>query len=162
MTEHPYPEGARPARAGRQWPFAVLGLLFAVAATAASAEIEVEDAWSRATPPGVDRGAGYMTLRNTGDEERVLTGAETDRAKRTEIHESREVDGRMQMKPLPDGLTLEPGETVELKPMGIHLMLMGLEKALAEGDNVPVTLTFRDGETLDTELSVRSPGDGAE
>lgn len=129
---------------------------------AATAEIRVENAWSRATPPGIDRGAGYMTLHNAGDETRAVTGAEAEGAGGVEIHESREVDGQMRMEALPDGVTLEPDETVEFAPMGIHLMIMGLDKQLVEGERFPVTLEFRNGETLETELAIRAPDSSAD
>ncbi|MGM0451099.1 MAG: copper chaperone PCu(A)C [Pseudomonadota bacterium] len=140
----------------------IMAVLAAFTSMAATAEIRVEDAWSRATPPGIDRGAGYMTLHNAGDEARTLNGANAEGAGRVEIHESREEDGQMRMEQLPDGVTLEPGETVELAPMGIHLMLMGLDEPLVEGETFPVTLEFRNGETLETELAIRAPDSSAD
>lgn len=138
---------------------AVLGTMTSMAATA---EIRVDNAWSRATPPGIDRGAGYMTLHNTGDSARTLAGATAEGAQSVEIHESREVDGQMQMAALPDGVTLEAGERVELAPMGIHLMLMGLDEPLVRGETFPLTLEFRNGDTLGTELTIRAPDSSAD
>ena len=40
--------------------------LFFLAAAPAWAQIKVEDAWSRATPPGAKIAAGYLTVRNAG------------------------------------------------------------------------------------------------
>lgn len=140
----------------------LMAMLTAFTSMAATADVRVENAWSRATPPGIDRGAGYMTLHNTGDKPRTLTGAEAEDAERVEIHESREVDGQMRMEALPDGVTLEPGETVELAPMGIHLMLMGLDEPLARGETFPLMLEFRNGDTLETELTIRAPDSSAD
>ena len=39
---------------------------------------------------------------------------------------------------------------------GHHMMLEQLNKPLAEGERVPVTLQFRGGQTLQVELQVRS------
>ncbi|MGM0435225.1 MAG: copper chaperone PCu(A)C [Pseudomonadota bacterium] len=136
---------------------ALLVLMLAAGASATSAEIRIDNAWSRATAPGVDRGAGYMTLHNEGDQSRTLTGATADWAESVEIHESREVDGQMRMQALPEGLTLEPGETVELAPMSFHLMIMGLDEALTEGDTRSLTLEFDNGETRETQLDIRAP-----
>jgi periplasmic copper chaperone A len=46
------------------------------------------------------------------------------------------------------------GKTVELKPGGYHVMLMGLVAPLKEGETVPVTLTFKakDGKTQTVEV----------
>lgn len=136
-------------------------LVLVTTATSAVAEVRVDNAWSRATPPGIERGAGYMTLHNTGDQARTLTGASAAWAQRIEIHESREVDGQMRMQALPDGLTLQPGETLELAPMGRHLMLMGLTERLTQGDTLALTLEFRNGGTLNTQLDVRGPDGSA-
>jgi len=38
--------------------------LLALLATPALAQIEIENAWARATPPGAKTAAGYMTIRN--------------------------------------------------------------------------------------------------
>ena len=139
----------------------ITAMLLTMTSAAAAADIRVENAWSRATPPGIDRGAGYMTLHNTGSEARTLTGARADGAQRIAIHESREVNGQMRMDALPDGLTLDPGERVELAPMGIHLMIMGLDEPLVRGDTFPLTLVFRNGDTLETELAIRAPDSSA-
>ena len=153
---------ASKARSYRKTLILSIAMLAALTSMAASADVRVENAWSRATPPGIDRGAGYMTLHNAGDETRTLTGANAEGAKRIEIHESREVDGQMRMEALPDGVTLEPGATVELAPMSIHLMIMGLDKRMARGETFLLTLEFRNGDTLDTELTIRAPDSSAD
>ena len=152
---------ASKARSYRKPLILSMAMLAALTSMAATAEIRVENAWTRATPPGIDRGAGYMTLENTGSEPRTLTGARADGAQRIEIHESREVNGQMRMDALPDGLTLEPGDRVELAPLGIHLMIMGLDEPLVRGETFPLTLAFRNGDTLETELAIRAPDSSA-
>ncbi|MEQ6886700.1 copper chaperone PCu(A)C [Salicola sp. Rm-C-2C1-2] len=141
----------------RQATRTLWALILLTTMSSALAEVRIKDAWSRATPPGIERGAGYMTLHNTGEQARTLTGASATWAQRIEIHESREVDGQMRMQALPDGLTLQPGESLELAPMGRHLMLMGLTERLTQGDTLALTLEFRNGGTLNTQLDVRGP-----
>jgi copper(I)-binding protein len=46
------------------------------------------------------------------------------------------------MRPLADGVEIAPGETVTLKPGGLHIMLMKLTGPIKKGDAVPITLTF--------------------
>ncbi len=38
--------------------------LLALLASPALAQIEIENAWTRATPPGAETAAGYMMIRN--------------------------------------------------------------------------------------------------
>ena len=40
------------------------------------------------------------------------------------------------------GVDLPPGKTVDLKPGGYHVMLMGLKKPISAGDHVMLTLVF--------------------
>mgnify|MGYP000076637814 FL=1 len=148
---------ASEARSYSNGMLAFLVLMLAAGASAASAEIRIETPWARATPPGIDRGAGYMTLHNDGKQARTLTGGTADWADSVEIHESREVDGQMRMQALPEGLTLEPGAAVELAPMGLHLMIKGLDEPLTEGDTRSLTLEFRNGETREAQLDIRAP-----
>ena len=41
-------------------------------AAAAQAQITVQDAWARATPPGAKIAAGYLVIRNAGGADRLL------------------------------------------------------------------------------------------
>jgi periplasmic copper chaperone A len=116
----------------------------AVPAPAGSGNVLMKDAWTRATPGAATAAAGYLTITNTGKESDVLLGASSDAADRVELHETATgSDGVSTMRPLPDGLTILPGETVELKPLGRHLMLLGLKAPLKEGQTLMLQLTFK-------------------
>ena len=54
------------------------------------------------------------------------------------------VNDVMRMRPVQGGLELPPGQPVELKPSGYHVMLMDLKKPLAVGETVPLELSFVD------------------
>jgi copper(I)-binding protein len=66
----------------------------------------------------------------------------------------------MTMRPVEGGLEIPAGGAVELKPGGLHLMLIGLKAPLSEGGNVPLTLVFDNGMRVDAALSVRAMGGG--
>jgi copper(I)-binding protein len=53
-------------------------------------------------------------------------------------------------------LTIPPHASVVLKPGGLHLMLMDAKKSLQIGDQVPMTLTFHNGEKIVVTAIVRS------
>ena len=55
---------------------------------------------------------------------------ETPAAARVEIHEQRTVDGVMQMRPLTDGVLLDPGQPVTLA--GEHVGLVVTEYGVAD------------------------------
>lgn len=50
-------------------------------------------------------------------------------------------DGMMKMRKV-ELIDIPAGDTVELKPGGHHLMVIGLKKALKEGDKVTIALQF--------------------
>jgi copper(I)-binding protein len=69
---------------------------------------------------------------------------------------SDDMGGMMSMKPV-DAIPVPAGETVDLKPGGYHVMLIGLTKDLKAGDTLDVTLTFEPGGTVDATAEVREP-----
>jgi uncharacterized protein YcnI/copper(I)-binding protein len=118
----------------------------------------IEGAWTRATAEGAKVGAGYLTIRNTGSAADTLVSVETPVAGRGEIHDMTMTDGVMRMRRLAGGLEIPAGGTAELKPGGMHLMLMDLKAPLVEGGHVPVKLTFKSGAAGEVVLSVKPLG----
>ena len=103
--------------------------------------LEIGPAWSRATPQGAANGAAFMTIRNTGMADDRLVGVDLEGGKRTEVHETTSVDGIMRMRQIGE-IIIPAGATVELKPGGLHIMVMGLEKPVEAGSVVKGTLVF--------------------
>lgn len=127
--------------------------------TQAMGGVEIEQAWSRPTPPGAPMGVGYMTIRNHTDAAVRLTGANTPAAENVSLHETANHNGMMRMIALENGLSIGPGQRAELKPLSYHLMLEGLKQPLKVGDQIPVTLTFEQLPEQHTTLQVRSLDD---
>ena len=123
-----------------------------------SSEIHAEGAWARAMPSG-GNSAVYLILENRGDVQDRLEGAETPAASSVEIHESRVDEGIIRMREV-EGIPLPGGESVELAPGGIHLMLVGLPEALVEGDTLRLDLRFQEAGTLVLRVPVRGAGEG--
>lgn len=120
--------------------------------------IEVSQPWTRATPGGAKIGGGYLRITNTGATPDRLVGGVTPGADHIEIHEMSMTDGVMQMRPLPEGLTIKPGQTVELKPGGYHMMFVDLKQPLKQGATLAVTLEFEKAGKLETEFPVNALG----
>ena len=120
--------------------------------------IRVEQVWSRATPNGANVGAGYLRVTNNGtSEDRLLSGT-SDVANRIEVHEMAMDNGVMKMRALSNGLTLQPGQSVELKPGGYHLMIMGLKQPLKEGASFSGTLKFEKAGDVPVTFNVLGMG----
>lgn len=102
--------------------------------------------------------AVFMVIENTSDTEQRLVSAASDVATVVEIHETTMTDGTMRMRPVEGGVVVPAQGTVELKPRGLHVMLIGLTEALNEGDTIALTLTFESGLTVELEaVEVRQP-----
>jgi copper(I)-binding protein len=142
---------------------AIAALVFFSAAAPAAAEspISVENAWSRATPGGAEVAAGYLTIVNQGDTPDRLMSASTSVASKTEIHEMKMTDGKMEMRPVPDGISIPAKGTVTLEPAGYHLMLLGLKAPLEKGSTFTGSLTFEHAGTVEVTFSVAGMGASA-
>lgn len=120
----------------------------------------VSQAWARATPPGAKTGVVYMTLHNHGAMDLRLTALETPNATNAQLHMTTfDEKGVMSMSHQAE-LLLRVGETVELSPSGMHVMLMGLNGALREGENVSLKLVFGDdviAQVIDVPIKRRAP-----
>ena len=114
--------------------------------------------WSRATPPGAQVAGGYLTITNTGTEADRLISGTSSFSKMVEFHEMKMENDIMKMAELANGLEIKPGETVELKPGGLHIMFMGLTTRLKEGDMVTGTLVFEKAGTVDVEYKIDAIG----
>ena len=103
-------------------------------------------------------GAIYMTIMNGTAHNETLTGAQVAGCEVIEFHESKMVDDVMKMQPVEGGEILIPaGETVTLKPGGLHLMCIGKSQTFAAGDHVPVTLIFANTGEIEQMAEVRPP-----
>ncbi|TVS12664.1 MAG: copper chaperone PCu(A)C [Wenzhouxiangella sp.] len=118
-------------------PFAVFLLLFPLLALA-DPNLHVGDPWSPEAPPGRMM-AGFMELRNDSDKTIRLVDAASPLFGHVEIHTMVMDDGVMRMRRL-DELAIEPGQTVALRPGGLHLMLMEPHERLAAGDLIDIEL----------------------
>ena len=97
-------------------------------------------------------------MTNTGSTpDRLLSGT-TDVANRIEVHEMAMDNGVMKMRQLADGLVLEPGQSVELKPGGFHLMIMGLKQGLKEGTSFNGSLKFEKAGNVPVTFQVLGMG----
>jgi copper(I)-binding protein len=114
--------------------------------------------WARASAGHGKAGAAFMTITNTGGEDDKLVAAATTNAKKTEIHETKMEDGVMKMRMLMGGLAIPAGSEVELKPMGLHVMLMGVTEKLVEGETLILTLTFEKAGSVEVAVPIAGPG----
>jgi periplasmic copper chaperone A len=138
---------------------ATLALLAITTGAAAADGPTVSQAWARATAPGVDVGAVYLTIDGgkTGDS---LVSASSERAAMVHLHTVEESGGVAKMRAV-DGIEVPAGKRVVLAPKGTHIMLMGLAKPLVAGETFPLELRFAKAGELGITVVVRAAGSDA-
>lgn len=105
-------------------------------------EITAKDFWARA---GMKDGnsAAYMLVQNGTAADDELLGASSDAAQAVELHLSQmKADGTMEMI-RQQSIALPAGKTAQLKPGSYHIMLIGLTHGLKAGDEITLTLHFK-------------------
>jgi hypothetical protein len=127
----------------------------ALQAAGVADSVHAMDPSVRMVPPGQDQTGAYVTLRNTDKRDHALVKAASPAARVTELHTVVDEGGMKKMRPVPKMDIAAGGET-KLRPGGLHIMLIGLKQPLAEGANVPITLTFEDGSSKDISAPVRA------
>lgn len=125
-------------------------------AVVTAGDLEISAAWARAMLAGQKAGGAYMTLANKGAAADRLLGGASPAAGKVEVHTMEVVNDVMTMRPVAGGLEIPAGATVELKPGSFHVMFMDVATPFAEGDTVPVTLTFEKAGDVDLSLPVRA------
>ena len=119
--------------------------------------IEISSPWSRATPKGAQTAIGYMTIKNNGSTADRLVGGSIDIADRFQLHAMTMEDGVAKMRELSD-VEIKPGQTIEFKPGGSHVMFVNLKRPLSKGDHINGTLVFEHAGTAKIEYSVGGIG----
>jgi copper(I)-binding protein len=138
------------------WIHLVLALGVAIPGAVSAQSVQVVDAWSRPTPPGMDVGVAYFTINNAGKSDRLLR-VSSPVAKRAEMHESSLKGGVMRMDGL-SSVAIGSGAPTSFEPSGKHVMLLGLKRSLREGDVFPLVLTFANAGKVETKVRVRGTG----
>jgi len=128
---------------------------FSTASFADHKSVEIEDAYARVSSPSAKTGAAFLHITNHTDVDDRLIGVKSDVAARVELHthEAGE-NGVMRMIHVEEGFDLPAGSEHVLKRGGDHVMLMGLNRSLAHGDVVPVTLVFEKAGEMTVDIKV--------
>ncbi|WP_337871423.1 copper chaperone PCu(A)C [Meiothermus sp.] len=133
--------------------------------------LRVENAWIRLVPGRIT--AAYMVLVNTTPHPIRVLGVGSPIAARGELHRTQFVDPSDHlgmdhshspemkglemtgMRPVKELLVPARGR-LELKPGGIHLMLIDLRQPLRQGQQVRLTLQLEGGRTFHVDAVVRA------
>lgn len=97
--------------------------------------------------------AVFMELVNNGNLDHELVAATTPAAKLVQLHSTMSHHGDSAMQQI-SGITINPHKEKNLKPGGLHLMLMNIQKHLIRNQTIPITLIFNDGSWIQVKAKV--------
>jgi uncharacterized protein YcnI/copper(I)-binding protein len=118
--------------------------------------LDIMPGFIKATTPGQPVAGGFLTISNHGTEDDTLVAVEgVDGISHVELHTMTIEGDVMKMRKLPDGIPVPAGQTVELKPGGLHLMFMGLKHPYLAGANTSMTLVFAKAGKVAVSLPVK-------
>lgn len=122
--------------------------------TLATAEMTVTDPYARSAGAMARSGAAFMAITNGGETDDRLVAVLSDVAERVELHTHITDGDVMRMVELENGIELPAGETVTLQRGGLHVMFLGLTRALETGDEAEITLSFEGADDMTLTIPV--------
>jgi len=126
----------------------------------AADHVDVIDPYARAMPPVVPNSGAFLTLQNGARTPHRLVSASSSAAKTVELHTHINDNGVMRMRRV-DGIDIPANGVAELKPGGLHIMLIGLHEPLTPDNEITLELTYQDGSSETVTAPVRKIGMGA-
>ncbi len=121
-------------------------------------KLKIEDAYIRSTAPAQSVAGGFMKIDNLGAVDQLIS-ASSPSAVEVQLHEM-SMDGNvMKMRQIKE-ILVPANSSTELKPGGLHLMLIGIKSPLKTGDSVPLKLKFTKAGEVEVRFSVKAIGSG--
>jgi len=120
-------------------------------------DLEIVHPWARATIGQSKNSVAFMTIENHGSQPDGLLRAISPVAAKVELHEHKIENDIAQMRSV-ETVDLPAGGSVQLKPGGVHLMLIDLNRKLVEYDSFPLTLVFERAGQIEIDVEVEGPG----
>ncbi len=119
-----------------------------------SGNIEIADGWVRPGSAGMMT-AAYFTIRNGTASTDTLINVTSNVTDDTQIHESFEQEGGMMGMREIGMIPIESNSSAELKPGGMHIMIIRPFQDVAEGDSVTFFLNFSNAGERELTLPVQ-------
>ena len=129
--------------------------LFFMFVNAWGSPVTASDAYVRLLPPTQKNTGAFMILNNTGTTDISVINAQSEVAKKVELHTHIHDGDVMRMRQV-EKIDIPAGDKIEFKPGGYHIMLLGLKKPLVLGQLVNIKLQFNNGTTELISAPVKS------
>jgi copper(I)-binding protein len=113
----------------------------------------VTNAWIRSLP-GHLPAAAYFEIRNAGDSDVTITGAQSAACGKVMLHQSMNMSGMEKMEDVKE-VAVPAHDSLSFAPGGYHLMCMDPKPAIKRGAKIPLALQFKDGTSLAATFTVK-------
>lgn len=131
--------------------------ILAISAFCASlfgANVEIKDAFAKASIPGVQNTGVFFKVKNNENKDIKIISAHYANSAKTELHTHVKDGDMMKMIKVPSFKIPAKGE-FSLRPGAEHVMLIGLKNPLISGEKIELELGFSDGSrTLIKDIEV--------
>ncbi|MGB0895150.1 MAG: copper chaperone PCu(A)C [Parashewanella sp.] len=137
----------------------VFGLVIMfISQIATAADLIIDNAWIRAMPPTSRVIPIYLTIKNPSATANALISISSPRGY-VEVHQTIMENGMMKMQAV-DAVPVTANGVAKLEPAGYHGMMMNFTDSVpAKGESVPLTLKFKNGETISVKAKVKMSAD---
>ena len=119
-----------------------------------SPKVIITEAYLNLPPPSHSITAAYLQLANLDKSMITITGFDSSKATRVELHQHFHSDGMTKMREV-DQISLAGMQTEVFKPKGYHLMVFGLADDIVAGQSVDFTATMASGQRIVFQAKVR-------
>lgn len=134
----------------------VAAIQSATASDKKTATIEISHPYAKAPLNNARVTGGYLTIKNIGPKDDKLIGVKVDFAQKAEIHEMKMDNDVMKMREIKGGLLIPAGQSSILVSGGKHIMFMGLNETLKDGDKRKAILVFENAGEIEISFSFES------
>lgn len=131
----------------------IVAALLSLSSTVTLAEVLVTDATVREMLPGRSMTAGYLSISNSGTVDAELISASSPQFGSIELHQHSHKDGMMKMEQV-QSVKVAAGKQLHFQPGGLHLMMFDAKTSITIGQQIPLRLTFKDGQSIEVQASV--------
>jgi copper(I)-binding protein len=118
-----------------------------------TAAVDISECWIRLLPLPAPS-AGYFNAKNSGTDTVTLSGAASKQYGAVMLHQTTHKDGMSRMSSV-EGVDIAPGQMLQFKPGGYHIMLEKPAAQIKVGDVVPMQFLFTSGQKAEADCEVK-------
>jgi len=116
--------------------------------------ISIEGQYAVLSPLFVGAGSIFMKIVNAGGADALVNAKAGLPGTLVELHDVQ--DGKMRKV---GRIAIPPAAAVELRPMGLHIMIFKMPKEIKSGSDIVLTLTFEKSGEKQVPVKFTPPGD---